>query len=94
MRDGEYYTSHSDLQRLILRLGQKARQKRFRRLRSVAVPLIVKVNGSRDRSWWHWVVVTETPKGTLVILNPKPCTPRTIHSFLGYRGDGNYLSIG
>lgn len=92
-RNGEYYTSHSDLQRLVRSLGREAKLKRFSRLREVCVPAIVKVNGSRDRSWWHWVVLTESPIGLLAILDPKPGKPARIRSFSGYRGHGNYLRI-
>ena len=89
--DKTYYTSHADLERLLLKLGVKCQRRRFASLREVAVPAIVKVNPSQGGKYWHWIVLTSRA-GKYVLLDPNPDRPGRIESFRGYKGGGFYLS--
>ena len=92
--DGEYYTYHRHLEKLLKRLGCKAiNRKRFVALREVKSPAVVKVNPRDQGRHWHWVVLCEDRRGTLVLLDPKPGRPSRIVSFRGYKGTGHYLHV-
>lgn len=91
LRRGEtYYTSHSDLQRLLGELGVRTTRRRFASMRQVETPSIVKVNPSKNGRYWHWVVLVNR-SDRLVLLDPNPKRPGSIESFRGFRGTGQYL---
>lgn len=90
VRNDMYYTSHTDLQRLLKTLGTDCHRRRFRSMREIAAPAIVKVNPRQNGKYWHWVVLTRRA-GRLVLLDPNPSRPGNIESFRGYKGAGVYL---
>lgn len=89
-RGKKYYTSHTDLQRLLKRLGVGVERRGFESMRQTATPAIVKVNPRESGKYWHWVVLASRA-GRLVLLDPNPARPASIQSFRGYRGAGQYL---
>ncbi len=90
LRGETYYTSHSDMQRLVGKLGIDMKRRGFRSMRDTDTPAIVKVNPRENGKYWHWVVLVERA-GRLVLLDPNPDRPGAIGSFRGYRGSGQYL---
>ena len=88
LRGKFYYTSHADVVNLLKELGVRCSRERFRTMRTVLTPAIVKVN-PRGRHW-HWVVLTSRA-GRPVLLDPNPDRPGSIVDFRGYRGAGVYL---
>ena len=90
---GTYFTCHKDLVALLNRLGKSCIRKRFNSIRKVTTPAIVKVNPKKSGKYWHWIVVTGSSKGEIVILDPKPGKLNRIKAFRGYKGTGQYLHV-
>lgn len=90
--DGTYFTYHCHLEALLKKLGKRCIRKRFKSMRAVQTPAIVKVNPREDGRYWHWVVLASR-NGELVILDPNPTKPTMITKFRGYKGRGFYLHV-
>ena len=90
IRNGKYFTSHAQIERLLGRLGVKCERLRFKSMRKIAATAIVKVNPRQSGRYWHWVVITQRA-GEPVLLDPNPARPGSIKSFRGYKGGGVYL---
>lgn len=92
--NGPYYTTHSDLMKVLSKLGYQSQRKKFKRWKEVLGTSIVKVNPSNDGSYWHWVVLykeNEDNKG--VILDPKPRYKKAVFHYRGRRGTGQYILV-
>lgn len=91
--NGPYYTTHSDLMKVLSKLGYQSQRKKFKRWNEVLGTSIVKVNPSNNGSW-HWIVFyreNEDCKG--IILDPKPQYKEPITHYRGRRGAGQYILI-
>ena len=88
--EGEYFTRHKQLQKLLQRFGVDSKIRKFKSMRKVRPRSIVAVNPSRDGMYWHWVVITSSPSG-VALLDPKPGKTAPIECFRGYKGVGMYV---
>ncbi|ELB2789019.1 hypothetical protein QNE79_004447 [Vibrio alginolyticus] len=86
--DGQYYTFHKDLIKVLDTLGFAAKRERFCSWTNVHTPSIVKVN-VRTGNYWHWVVKASDR----VIFDPNPSAPSVINHYRGRKGAGQYLLI-
>jgi len=97
-KDGEYYTRHQDLIKVIKKLGKgavlKVEQKRFNEYKSISGLAIVAVNKRKERKgrYWHWIVFNGEGR-VPYILDPKPGKYGKITDFRGLRAFGNYIQI-
>lgn len=91
-KNGDYYTSHKNLEELLLKLGKRCSRQRFRSMREVIGPAIVKVNLREGGKYWHWVVAIVRGHD-VVVLDPKPGKVAPIRSFRGLKGTGTYLCV-
>jgi len=92
--NGPYHTIHSDIIKVLSKLGYTAKRKKFTRWDEVIGTSIVKINPSKDGLYWHWVVFYKKSvdsKG--VILDPKPHFQEPIAHYRGRRGSGQYLVL-
>lgn len=88
--DEEFYTTHSELQAMLRKLGWRSRRRQFAGFRNLVGHAIVKVNPRKDRTW-HWVVF-DGGRGVPTVHDPKPGKRRLIRDFRGIRGHGQYVS--
>ena len=92
--NGPYYTTHSDIIKILSKLGYQTQRKKFKRWDEVLGTSIVKVNPSNDGLYWHWVVYYKDNRDSKgVILDPKPHFQEPIVHYRGRRGSGQYILV-
>lgn len=88
VQNGDYYTFHKDLIKVLEFLGCSVKRRKFKSWEEVATPAIVKIN-VRSGNFWHWVVLAEQRR----LLDPKPGSPEVVSDYRGRKGSGQYLYI-